>query len=299
MNAPLHVELTEERTFTARGVTRSISGLRLVDEWEGLRKLQDAAGAVLIVDGNTVVKASPSLIAELLLAASTDCFVTVPATKLPDGSVVPEFRVGQFLTGRDTEGKLAITAAAEPLVRISYHDARKAAEAAGYALITERQWLAIAYNAFEVKANWSRNASGDLCLRQGIRNGHVSSAQSGSYTSPDDTEQRWLELSNNEPICDVNGNAFQWIFDDVQGDAAGLVKERIAAHSLSLQAPYPSLEKGMGYRPKGPCEWSGFALVRGGCWVSGSGAGVFRLDRVRPGGADDGVGFRCTTPIGP
>ncbi len=293
----LQIELTEERTFTARAGERFTHGLRLVGEWEGLRKLQRQDGAVLIVDGNTVVKASPALIAELMIAANGDCFVTVPATKLPDGSTVPEFRVGQFLTGRDSHGRLAITPEAEPWVRISYHDARKAAAAAGYALITERQWLAIALNVFGVKENWYRSGAGELCLRQGICNGHVSAAQAGTYTCADDSEQRWLTLSNGQPICDINGNAYSWVFDDVQGDAAGLVRGRIEADSLSLKtAPFPSGEKGMGYRPDGARDWSGYALFRGGYWGSDSSAGVFRLSGDWPDYARVYVGFRCTKP---
>jgi hypothetical protein len=54
----------------------------------------------------------------------------------------------------------------------------------------------------------------------------------------------------------------------------------------------------MGYIPRGPLKWSGYALIRGGCWCSGSFAGVFGLGYVWPDGAGGGVGFRCTKPTG-
>jgi hypothetical protein len=85
------------------------------------------------------------------------------------------------------------------------------------------------------------------------------------------------------------------VFDDVQGDENGLVAKAFASDSPSItKATYPSMEKGMGWRPDGGSNWSGDALVRGGYWGSESDAGVFCLSVVWPGIEDDGVGFRCT-----
>ena len=103
-----------------------------------------------------------------------------------------------------------------------------------------------------------------------------------------------MTLSNGEKVCDLNGNVFSWVFDDVQGDENGLTG-KIAADSISLTtAPYPSEEKGMGWRPDRERDWSGYALVRGGCWSSGSRAGVFSLGGGYPDYRNDGIGFRCT-----
>jgi len=98
-------------------------------------------------------------------------------------------------------------------------------------------------------------------------------------------------------LCDLNGNVFSWIFDDVQGNDLGLTTI-IKADSPSLTtAPYPSQGKGMGWRPDGERNWSGGALRRGGCWGSRSYAGVFRLGGGGPGGRSGGVGFRCTKSL--
>jgi hypothetical protein len=50
----------------------------------------------------------------------------------------------------------------------------------------------------------------------------------------------------------------------------------------------------MGWRPDSACDWSGDALVRGGCWRSGWRAGVFYLYLDWPVSRSDYVGFRCT-----
>lgn len=284
----MRIQITEEKTFTARAGTQVFTGLRVDSEWHGMRRLVNDTGAALIVDGDILVRALPPL--------SSDRFVTVPATKLPDGSIVPEFRVGQFLAGKNSDGKLAITDVAAPWVNVNYADARKACETAGYKLITERQWLAMAWNIVNVDANWSEGKIGQGKLHQGIRLGDVSEAKPGTFTPTNRDEVRWLELSTGEKICDVNGNAFQWVFDDVQGDAEGLIKSKFAADSLSLQAPYGPNEKGIGWRPSSTPDWSGDALIRGGYWLSDSFAGVFRLGYDEPSYAFDRVGFRCTDP---
>lgn len=284
----MRIQLTEEKTFTARAGEQVFTGLRLESEWQGFRKLINDAGAALIVDGdNNLLRVAPPL-------SALDRLITVPATKLPDGSVVPEFRVGQFTTGKGADGKLRIDRTAKPWVDINYRDARKASTAAGYELITERQWLALAWNVAGVDANWTEGKVGQGKLFQGIRLGNVSEAQPGAYQPTDADERRWLRLSNDETICDFNGNAWQWVFDDIQGDADGLIKGRIAADSLSLQAPYGPNEKGIGWRPSSSVDWSGVALLRGGYWRSGSSAGVFDLGGGWPGLALDLVGFRCT-----
>lgn len=225
---------------------------------------------------------------------SKDLFITVPETTLPGGEVVPSFHVGQYACTKGENDTAAVNANDAPWVRVNYHKAREACEKAGYALITEKQWLAIACDASQQDANWTKGKVGEGKLFRGIRKGTLSRAQPGSYEPTDPKERRWLVLSNGERICDLNGNVWQWIFDDVQGDEAGLTTI-IKADSVSLTtAPYPSEKKGMGWLPDSECDWYGDALVRGGCWISGVNAGAFSLSIGWPGGGDDDVGFRCT-----
>lgn len=226
-------------------------------------------------------------------------FIQVPETTLPGGVIVPAFSVGQYACTQGEDGKAAITADAAPWVRINFAEAKAACEKADYKLITELQWLAIAWNASQQDCNWTKGKVGEGKLFRGIRKGNVSSAQPGNVEPTDKKERRWLTLSNGERICDLNGNVWQWVFDDVQGNEAGLIARSFDKESPSIAvAPYPSEEKGMGWRPSAGTNWSGRALIRGGCWCSGSRAGAFYLLCGWPDHRGDHVGFRCTKPIG-
>lgn len=228
-----------------------------------------------------------------------DQFIQVPETTLPGGVIVPAFSVGQYACTQVDDGKAAVAADAAPWVRINFAEAKAACEKAGYKLITELQWLAIAWNASQQAINWTKGKVGEGKLFRGIRKGNYSSAQPGNVEPADKKERRWLTISNGERICDLNGNVFQWVFDDVQGDEVGLIAKVFDKESPSIAtAPYPSEENGMGWRPSAGSNWSGYALVRGGCWFSGSLSGVFRLGLGWPDGRYDRVGFRCTKPIG-
>lgn len=225
-----------------------------------------------------------------LLAIMQNQFVTVPETTLPSGLVVPSFEVSQYLCSQTKDGA--------PWVEVTYHDARAACERAGTKLLTETQSLAIAHNIAQQDINWSGGKVGEGSVYQGLHKGSVSTAHGPNWEPNDADERRWHQLSNGERIYDFAGNAFTWIFDDVQGDENGLTT-KIAADSISLTtAPYPSREKGMGWRPDGARDWSGSALFRGGFWVSYSYAGVFGLLYDWPVYEDVNVGFRCTKPIG-
>lgn len=224
-------------------------------------------------------------------------FITVPETTLPNGIVVPSFRVGQYACAKGEDGKASVQPDAAPWVRINFADAKAACEAAGYALITELQWLAIAYDAAQQACNWTKGAVGEGKLFRGIRKGLARSAQAGNVEPSDSKERRWLMLSTGERICDLNGNVYQWVFDNVQGDASGLVSRAFAVDSPSLATePAPILQKGTGWRPDAGANWSGNALLRGGCWYSERYAGAFGLGIGWPGLEFGGVGFRCTQP---
>ncbi len=229
--------------------------------------------------------------------ATSDLFVTVPETTLPCGTVVPSFKVAQYAASKSDEGQAIITASLKPWVNINFNDAKKACIDAGYSLITETQWLAIAHNVVSVDANWTKGKVGEGKLFRGIRKGDVSGAQAGDFEPTNKKERRWLTLSNGEQICDMNGNVFSWVFDDLHGDENGVINKSFDSSDPSIStAPYPSLEKGMGWLSSS-ANWSGRALFRGGYWYSGGNAGVFRLDLVWPVRDGSDVGFRCTKSL--
>ena len=226
-------------------------------------------------------------------------FVLVPESKLPNGHVEPAFLVARYLSSKGPAGIPQSTPAGEPWIEIDYHDARAACESAGLKLITELQWLALAHDIANQDANWTGGKVGEGSIYQGLHKDTVSSAQPGNYESTDPEERRWFVLSNGEKVFDFAGNAYSWVFDNVQGDDAGLVAQAFAADSPSIAtAPYPSMEKGVGWIPKASSGWSGSALIRGGCWSSGGDAGVFYLGGGWPDDGGDFVSFRCTKSLG-
>lgn len=238
-------------------------------------------------------------------------FVTVPETTLPcvivGGAVtrpaitVPAFQVGQYMCSKSTDGKAVVLATGAPWVEINYADARAACADAGFALITELQALSLAFNLFQQNMNWTGGAVGEGDMFQGLRLDldDVDEPYAFDFVSRDPSERRGFYLPGGQLVMDAAGNAYTWVFDDVQGDANGLIAQAFSADSPSIAtAPFASMERGMGWRPGAGTNWSCRALVRGGCWCSGSFAGVFGLGYVWPVGDSDYVGFRCTKPIG-
>ena len=228
-----------------------------------------------------------------------DQFVHVPETVLPGGRIVPAFEVGQYPTTRySVDGSLAICADGAPWVSIDYHQSNREAETAGYKLIRESQWLALAYQIAAQDDNWTGGKVGEGKLYQGLRMGSVRSGQIGTYEPRDKDERTWFVLPGGERIYHLAGNVYEWVFDDVQGDDKGLIAKPFTADSPSLVIPYPAEDKGQGWTPRAGTDWSGNALIRGGCWRSGSSAGAFRLDFGWPVSERGSVGFRCTKPVG-
>lgn len=228
-------------------------------------------------------------------------FVTVPETTLPGGLVVSAFQVAKYLASEGADGKLAVSSTGSPLVDINYHEARKACADAGYALITETQALSLAWNLSRVAANWIGGVVGEGSMYQGLHLDldDVDEPYAFDFVSPNASERREFFLADGSVVLDAAGNAYTWVFDDVQGDEQGVVARAFAADSPSITtAPFPSMQKGMGWQPKVGSDWSGSALFRGGCWCSLDVAGVFVLLYDSPVSGHVSVGVRCTLPVG-
>ena len=221
----------------------------------------------------------------------------VPATILPCGTVVPPFAVARWLAARASGDRVLLSETAEPWVNIDYHEARDACTRSGLHLLTERQALAIAHNVACQEANWTGNALGVGQLFQGLCLGNFRRSQPACVVSLDWRERRWHMLSNGQCIHDLAGNAFTWVFDDVQGDASGVVRRVFGPDSPTVVgAPGPSLQQGLGWWPRAGNSWWGRALARGGSWSSQEGAGVFTVIDERPSARRAYIGFRCTLP---
>ena len=226
-----------------------------------------------------------------------DEFVTVPETTLPNGVKVPSFMVGKYACSQSDIGTAIITADRKPWHSINFHAAKKACTESGYALITELQYLAIAYQITQQDINWTSGKVGEGEIYRGIHKGNLNEAQDGHYESEATIERRWHELANGARVYDFSGNIYSWVFDDVQGDENGIIAKPFEADSATkTTAPYGNREHGIGDTSTGR-DWSGLALIRGGCWSSDGYAGVFRLGYDWPDGDYGGVGFRCTKSL--
>src|SRR5471030_214834 len=292
------LSIKEERTFSAELGGRKVCGLAIQDAWEGFTKYGRADGAHLIVldSEQRIVKGTPALMSSLGLL-DDEHFISIPETTLPDGTVVPAFKCGRYPASKSVDGAVTHSFTAKPWVNIKFADAVAACAAAGLQLARESQELAVRHLICQQPENWTGSAVGEGSVFQGLHRGTVSGAQAADYVSPNADERSYHVLPGGERVYGVAGNIWTLTFDDVQGDASGLVADRMRADSISLtSAPYPSRECGMGYRTTGDEDWSGLALVRGGYWDDGDYAGVFHLGYSNPGYAYDGVGFRCTKP---
>ncbi|WP_025915832.1 SUMF1/EgtB/PvdO family nonheme iron enzyme [Herminiimonas sp. CN] len=299
-NTASSLKLTEERTFTAHLQGRKITGLEVASEWEGLTKfLHPASGQHMIVlmAESRIVTGSVSLM-QSLGHDDQQHWVTVPERVLPSGLRVPSFQYAKYPCSKGAGGKIVLSPSEKPWVNIKFAAAVDACTAAGYQLARESQELAIRLDVCEQDINWAGGKVGQGKVFQGLHKGTVSSAQTADFVSSDTEERSWHQLSNGERVYGLAGNVYTWVHDDIQGNESGLIASAFAKDSASIAtAPYPSKQKGMGYIPESGTNWSGYALVRGGCWDVGDYAGVFRLYYVWPDSDYDSVGFRCTTPI--
>lgn len=233
----------------------------------------------------------------------THAFIRVPETNLPCGLVVPPFEVSTFLCSQDPESRVPRAASHvsyTPLVRVSYFAALAACRAAGWSLITETQWLAIAHDAAGQNANWTVGQFGHCKLKQGLRKRSVLSPVSGMYQPEDAAESRWKTLSNGLALCDFGGNAWSWVYDDVQGTPEGVTGIVDADSPSVMTAPCDPRTYGMGLYPKaGTLLMVGgrHGLIRGGGCRSGKDAGSFALHAALLHGEYGKVGFRATRPI--
>jgi len=232
-----------------------------------------------------------------------NAFIHVPETHLPCGIVVPPFEASQFLCSKAPDSRVpraASLASQTPWVRISYLTALAACRAAGWSLITEQQWLAIAHDVTGQNANWTGGAFGEGKLLQGLRKRSVLAPVSGMYQPDDQAETRWKVLSNGERICDFGGNAWSWVYDDLQGGPDGVAGIVEADSPSVMTAPCDPLRSGMGIFPMAGVQrmvWDDRGLTRGGGCRSGKAAGAFALHASFLHGEYVSVGFRATRPI--
>lgn len=233
----------------------------------------------------------PPVVSEVNL---DELFLIVPEVTLPNGAIIPSFQVARYVASQShiktfpNDVSVPI-AEAMPWVQVSFDEAKAACQEMGGHLITATQWLAIAYDVAHQACNWDSGIVGVGNLFQGLRQKTVGNVKPANYVSSEPNVQRWFTLSNGEKICDMNGNVFQWVFDDVQDNKTRFIAKPIDKHFIALITFQPKNEE------EGLSGWLNRALGREAYWRSVLNAGMFNLDQFY--GFDfsyDAVGFRCT-----
>ncbi len=235
------------------------------------------------------------------------CFVPVPETRLPGGLIVPAFEVSKYLCGKTIDdrqlpaangiARASLDALLLPWTWITYPQAVRACATSGWSLITESQWLSIAYNLARQGDNWSGRTPGVGKLLQGLHKGSVDQPCHALLQPHAASESRWKTLPNSYRICDFGGNAWSWVHDDIQGATDGTAKTIFPDSPSLTTAPLPPRQHGMGIRPTDRRDWKGRALIRGGDWRGGKDSGAFALYAARVPFGYRSVGFRATRPI--
>ena len=197
-----------------------------------------------------------------------------------------------------------------PWTSISQLDAIQKSEDAGYHLITNWEWMAIARDIEQVKSNWTGGAVGNGVIKKG----NVGATTGGYDGANPETgilnDLAKLKLSNGEEIYHFSGNVWEWVNAEIS--LANLPSQATwttyntanASPSTYYNAYLPKSE----IAPLGSYtdSYAGGAIyygtntnnprafLRGGDWSDDSNAGVFSvLLNSAPERTDTHIGFRC------
>lgn len=266
------------------------------------------------------------------VAAAPSCStgdIPVPASTLPDGTVVPGFCVMKYEA--KGSGSPVSTASGTPRVGLSWTAARTACQSVGKHLIAENEWLALANDVVHVASNWTGGSVGAGAVYSGHNdsspgNALAASTSDGSgYSGTGNSsgnQRRTLTLSNGQVIWDLAGNVWEWVDETIavgsryHGGASRVMDYNSAsadAHPIASNVPLAkrppngwNADQGMGRYFDGQdaacaqndsgCDTQA-AFLRGGYWLNTATAGVFAL-YLGSGRANSttSFGFRCAGP---
>ncbi len=208
-----------------------------------------------------------------------------------------------------------------PWVNISQIKAKQACEAigAGFDLISNPEWMAIAHEIENTASNWSGGSVGNGYINRGNSDSDSAcAATAGEYTTgigcstaaPTHIHKRTHTLSNSQLIWDFAGNIHDWVDWSLGGGlttgpticAEGWTQfPLVTCGALSIADYMPENPQGIianNYNSNyGLGQFYGVGgggVRRGGAWNYGSYTGLFTLDLYSaPGDSYIHVGFRC------
>jgi len=251
-------------------------------------------------------------------------YAQVPAN--PSLGVTNAFCVAQFEM-KNVAGVATSQAASTPWVSISQTSAKTACTSlgTGYDLISNPEWMTIAYEIEKTASNWSgvTPAVGVGMLNRGHSDNSPASAlavtdtndpyigtgnNSGQAAGSGWEQKRTHTLSNGQVVWDIAGNVDEWTDWTLGGSltsgptsCSGAELPNVSCGALSAADYMPgnpggvtaanyNSNYGLGYFYGG----SGGAALRGGTWNDGTGGGAFTLYLAfDASGTSAYIGFRC------
>ncbi|MGD8373397.1 MAG: hypothetical protein PVI21_00895 [Candidatus Woesebacteria bacterium] len=311
----------KEPTITAGTTAQYYRGDK---SWQTLDKTAvDLANVDNTSDANKPVSTATqtALDAKLDYATAPTGYIRVPGN--------PKFGTTDFYVmkheAKNVGGVPTSQAASTPWGSISQASAIDAARSLGpgYHLITEAEWMTIAYNALYVGSNWTGGSVGSGALFSGHNDNNPGNAldadtndANGYYgtgnVSPSN-QRRTLTLSNGEVIWDLAGNVWEWTDAQIIGsDQPTVASPGFAWREFTAITKWGALNyalptgrgwnssQGLGqiYSDGTSTNTTLYGFIRGGGWGQGSDAGAFSLYlNHTPSFTHAAVGFRVARSI--
>lgn len=241
---------------------------------------------------NFATAADKSLVGKGCFSGSWVC---VDETKLPNGDIVPPFKVMRYEARNDGAGVAVSTGVGTPWVSINWADARDACQKLDpdysayqsarqdYDIISELQWLAIANAIFYTRKNWLNR---DLDTTSRIKVGHTDNTSDNNHDGVDDglaplesgtsndgyigtfnsaagatwnkQQDRKSFLPGGQVIWDFTGNVWEWTYCD---DSLNTDYSSGAAVSRCSGGQVTSSENYLGGNP-GATGWYSYDVMR-------------------------------------